>query len=128
MYKNNQFVFVRGDTTPRDKAVEEPKDFWVARILQVRAKNAQHVYALVSGYLPFLEFQFQLTDYLDCLDVLARRTTRTEKASSGSSQPTWRQTNVPWESRAGSFELYGGSGCAVVRWKGGSRPLAGRRR
>jgi hypothetical protein len=48
VYKNNQFVFVRGETTPRDKAVEEPKDFWVARILQVRAKNAQHVYALVS--------------------------------------------------------------------------------
>jgi hypothetical protein len=56
VYKNNQFVFVRGETTPRDKAVEEPKDFWVARILQVRAKNAQHVYALVSGYLPFLQF------------------------------------------------------------------------
>ena len=50
VYKNNQFVYVRGETTPRDKAVEEPKDFWVARILQVRAKNAQHVYALVSKY------------------------------------------------------------------------------
>ena len=49
VYRNNQFVFVRGETTPRDKTVEEPKDFWVARILQVRAKNPQHVYALVSG-------------------------------------------------------------------------------
>jgi hypothetical protein len=48
VYKNNQFVFVRGEGTPKDKAQEENlKDFWVARILQVRAKNAQHVYALV---------------------------------------------------------------------------------
>ncbi len=45
MYKNNQVVFVRGDMTPKND--EGPKDFWVARILQVRAKNAQHVYALV---------------------------------------------------------------------------------
>lgn len=50
VYKNNQFVFVRGEDTPKDKDTEgRPKDFWVARILQVRAKNAQHVYALVSG-------------------------------------------------------------------------------
>ncbi|KAG0650593.1 hypothetical protein D0Z07_2764 [Hyphodiscus hymeniophilus] len=48
VYKNNQFVFVRGENTPKDKTVEDPKDFWVARILQVRAKNAQHVYALVT--------------------------------------------------------------------------------
>jgi hypothetical protein len=27
VYKNNQFVFVRGETTPREKAVEEPRDF-----------------------------------------------------------------------------------------------------
>lgn len=48
VYKNNQFVFVRGENTPKDKDTEgRPKDFWVARILQVRAKNAQHVYALV---------------------------------------------------------------------------------
>jgi len=49
VYKNNQFVFVRGENTPKDKDTEgQPKDFWVARILQVRAKNAQHVYALIA--------------------------------------------------------------------------------
>ena len=49
VYKNNHFVFVRGEDTPKDKDKEEqPKDYWVARILQVRAKNAQHVYALVG--------------------------------------------------------------------------------
>ncbi|KAH7417119.1 hypothetical protein BKA64DRAFT_636499 [Cadophora sp. MPI-SDFR-AT-0126] len=50
VYKNNQFVFVRGEDTPPDKDNTEgrPKDFWVARILQVRAKNAQHVYALIT--------------------------------------------------------------------------------
>ena len=49
VYKNNQFVFVRGENTPKDKdTAGEPKDFWVARILQVRAKNAQHVYALIA--------------------------------------------------------------------------------
>lgn len=51
MYKNNHFVYVRSTETPqhdRDKDLEENfKDFWVARILQVRALNAQHVYALV---------------------------------------------------------------------------------
>lgn len=40
---------MRGADTPKDKNTEgQPKDFWVARILQVRAKNAQHVYALVA--------------------------------------------------------------------------------
>ncbi|KAL2064946.1 hypothetical protein VTL71DRAFT_4086 [Oculimacula yallundae] len=50
VYKNNTFVFVRGEDTPKDKDNTEarPKDFWVARILQVRAKNAQHVYALIT--------------------------------------------------------------------------------
>lgn len=48
VYKNNQFVFVRGENTPQGKdTAGEPKDFWIARILQVRAKDAQHVYALV---------------------------------------------------------------------------------
>jgi hypothetical protein len=53
IYKNNQFVFVRGEITPVNREIEDPKDFWVARILQVRAKNAQHVYALVSRSLHF---------------------------------------------------------------------------
>ncbi|CZS94519.1 uncharacterized protein RAG0_04464 [Rhynchosporium agropyri] len=49
-YTNSQFVFVRGEDTPKDKDNIEgrPKDFWVARILQVRAKDPQHVYALVT--------------------------------------------------------------------------------
>ncbi|OWO98318.1 hypothetical protein B2J93_2280 [Marssonina coronariae] len=48
-YRNNQLVFVRGPDTPKDRDTEgRPKDFWVARVLQVRAKNAQHVYALVA--------------------------------------------------------------------------------
>lgn len=47
VYKNNHFVYVRGQDTPKG-AVERDKDFWVARILQVRAANPQHVYALVA--------------------------------------------------------------------------------
>lgn len=48
VYKNNHFVFVRSDETPRERDEENMKAFWVARILQVRAQNAQHVYALVA--------------------------------------------------------------------------------
>jgi hypothetical protein len=49
VYKNNHFVYVRSDETPSQKDLDEEnlKVFWVARILQVRAQNAQHVYALV---------------------------------------------------------------------------------
>jgi hypothetical protein len=47
VYKNNHFVYVRGQDTPKGN-VERDKDFWVARILQVRATNPQHVYALVG--------------------------------------------------------------------------------
>ncbi|KAH8676833.1 hypothetical protein BGZ60DRAFT_267120 [Tricladium varicosporioides] len=50
-YKNNHFVFVRSEDTPpaiRASGSENLKDFWVARILQVRAVDSQHVYALVS--------------------------------------------------------------------------------
>lgn len=41
---------MRKEDTPKTKETEAGKltDFWVARILQVRAKNAQHVYALVA--------------------------------------------------------------------------------
>jgi len=49
-YKNDQYVYVRGESTPAG-ALEKDKDFWVARILEVRAKNAQHVYALVCFLL-----------------------------------------------------------------------------
>ncbi|TVY84989.1 hypothetical protein LSUE1_G000347 [Lachnellula suecica] len=50
VYKNNHFVYVRSDETPSQKDLDEEnlKLFWVARILQVRAQNAQHVYALVA--------------------------------------------------------------------------------
>ncbi|KAF8866459.1 hypothetical protein BDZ45DRAFT_272798 [Acephala macrosclerotiorum] len=96
VYKNNQFVFVRGEDTPKDKDTEgRPKDFWVARILQVRAKNAQHVYALVAWMYwaeelpaPAVKAPDQLTkesgkrryhgsheliasNYMDVLDVLS---------------------------------------------------------
>ncbi|KAI9642318.1 hypothetical protein NHQ30_009120 [Ciborinia camelliae] len=43
-FKSNEIVYVKGKT----EAGTEPKDFWVARILQVRAKNPQHVYALIA--------------------------------------------------------------------------------
>ena len=46
VYKSSHFVFVRGQDTP-EGATEEDKNFWVARILQIRAANSQHVYALV---------------------------------------------------------------------------------
>jgi hypothetical protein len=42
-FKNNDVVFVKG----RTESGTEAQDFWVARILQVRAKNSQQVYALV---------------------------------------------------------------------------------
>ena len=41
-YTNNEFVFVKSS-----KIGNDPKSFWIARILQVRAKDPQHVYALV---------------------------------------------------------------------------------
>ncbi|TVY87290.1 hypothetical protein LAWI1_G005103 [Lachnellula willkommii] len=47
-YKNNHFVYVRSDETPKEIDEENLKVFWVARILQVRAQNAQHVYALIA--------------------------------------------------------------------------------
>ncbi|TAQ83683.1 hypothetical protein B7494_g7991 [Chlorociboria aeruginascens] len=47
VYKNNQFVFVRGESTS-PVPTDSPDDYWVARILQVRAEDAQHVYALVA--------------------------------------------------------------------------------
>lgn len=43
-YKNTHFVYVRGAKA----SGTDPHDFWVGRILQVRAKSAQQVYALVS--------------------------------------------------------------------------------
>lgn len=46
-YQIGNLVYVRGQDTPK-RDVERDKDFWVARILQVRAKDPQHVYALVS--------------------------------------------------------------------------------
>lgn len=48
VYKNNHYVYVRGEKTPKRPHEENDKDFWVAKILQVRAANAQNVYALVS--------------------------------------------------------------------------------
>lgn len=41
---------MRKEDTPITKGDEPGKlsDFWIARIIQVRAKNAQHVYALVA--------------------------------------------------------------------------------
>jgi hypothetical protein len=66
-YKNHHFVYVRGEDTPKGN-VERDKDFWVARILQVRAINPQHVYALVSELLLFAK---GIIDHSGCLDVLA---------------------------------------------------------
>ncbi|KAM3086646.1 hypothetical protein ACMFMG_000772 [Clarireedia jacksonii] len=49
-FKNNDVVFVKG----RTESGTEAQDFWVARILQVRAKSSQQVYALVAWmYWPF---------------------------------------------------------------------------
>lgn len=44
VYKNNQMVYVKGKT----EAGVMSRDFWIARILQVKASDPQHVYALVS--------------------------------------------------------------------------------
>jgi hypothetical protein len=48
VYKVLQYVYVRGEDTPKGSAARD-KDFWIARILQVRASSPQHVYALVSA-------------------------------------------------------------------------------
>ncbi|EHL03588.1 hypothetical protein M7I_0229 [Glarea lozoyensis 74030] len=49
-YGNDCFVYVRSTTTPAENDTQEPsmKNFWIARVLQVRAKDASHVYALVA--------------------------------------------------------------------------------
>jgi hypothetical protein len=44
-YLSGNHVYVRAvGTDPRDRVAQ---DFWVARILQIRAANPKHVYALV---------------------------------------------------------------------------------
>jgi hypothetical protein len=48
VFKNNQIVFVKGKDPEKTGPADQFKNFWIARILQVRAKNAQHVYALVA--------------------------------------------------------------------------------
>src|SRR4051812_8176901 len=94
VYRNNHFVYVRGQDTPKG-AVERDKDFWVARILQVRAVNPQHVYALVSSFLS--EANKCDTEFPDCLDVLARRVTTTTVQSFRHSEQLLRAKEIPWE-------------------------------
>jgi len=48
VYKNDQTVFVRGMGLVKTGPPDPWKDHWIARILQVRARDAQHVYALVT--------------------------------------------------------------------------------
>lgn len=48
VYKVHHYVYVRGEDTPKGNSARD-KDFWIARILQVRAASTQHVYALVSA-------------------------------------------------------------------------------
>ncbi|QSZ29137.1 hypothetical protein DSL72_003648 [Monilinia vaccinii-corymbosi] len=43
-FKSSETVYVKGKT----EAGVNPQDFWVARVLQVRASDRQHVYALVA--------------------------------------------------------------------------------
>ncbi|EHK25558.1 uncharacterized protein TRIVIDRAFT_62230 [Trichoderma virens Gv29-8] len=47
VYKVLQYVYLRGEDTPKGSAARD-KDFWIARILQVRASSPQHVYALIA--------------------------------------------------------------------------------
>ena len=90
VYKNDTIVYVRGENT-KITNIHEPNDhaFWVARILQVRAKNAQNVYALVAWLywpeeLPGLKGRREpgaqpyhgknelvASNYMDVLDVLS---------------------------------------------------------
>ena len=109
VYKNNQFVFVKGEGTPPDKddTGGRPKDFWVARILQVRAKNAQHVYALVR-YSAFS--QLRITDCEDYVDVLGRRNSPSCYESRGPGQQRFGTENLPWKPRVDRIELHGGTG------------------
>ena len=66
-YKNNQFVFVKGKvSTPREG---QERDFWVARILQVRASDPEHVYALVCNI--YLLSDREVIDFTGNLAILA---------------------------------------------------------
>ena len=46
-YRKNEYVYIRTPTT-KDGA-QDMKQYWVGRILQIRAKDAQNVYALVRS-------------------------------------------------------------------------------
>jgi hypothetical protein len=118
VYKNNHFVYVRSDETPSQKDLDEEnlKVFWVARILQVRAQNAQHVYALVRFLLTVS--REQLTDRTDCVDVLGRRITSSKGKTTRPSYNTWWKANIPRQARAHRVKLYGSSGCAFFRRQG----------
>jgi hypothetical protein len=48
VYKVHQYVYVRGEDTPKGNAARD-KDFWIARILQVRAASPQHVRRHLAG-------------------------------------------------------------------------------
>ncbi|KAL3419016.1 Chromatin remodeling protein SHL [Phlyctema vagabunda] len=46
-YQIGDYVFVKNDRTSQPKNTNE-KDFWVARILEIRGADSSHVYALVT--------------------------------------------------------------------------------
>jgi len=125
VYKNNHFVYVRSDETPSQKDLDEEnlKVFWVARILQVRAQNAQHVYALVRFYL--IGLLGSLTDKPDCMDVLGRRIASPKDKTTRSSYSVGWKADIPRQARAHRVKLYGSAGCAFFRRKGGCGALGG---
>ena len=117
VYKNNHFVYVRSDETPKEIDEENLKVFWVARILQVRAQNAQHVYALVWRFS--IDKEGQLINRIDCVDVLGRRIASSKSESTRSSYGVGREADISRQARADRVELYGSSGRAYLRGQGG---------
>ncbi|KAH8797648.1 hypothetical protein F5884DRAFT_251688 [Xylogone sp. PMI_703] len=94
LYTKNDFVYVKGEgASPEHEEEHGHESLWVARMLQIRAKDPQHVYALVAWMfwkhqLPYKESkQANVSDlkmttyygnneliasnYMDVLDVLS---------------------------------------------------------
>jgi hypothetical protein len=105
-YTNDQFVYVRGVNTPilTEGALGNDKDFWVARILQIRASNPKHVYALVCIITPRFD-NGELTE-AGYLDVLERGATKTQDKGFRccKTNSIWT-TKIPRQPRANCFKL-----------------------
>lgn len=73
-YSNSEYVFVRHDGI-KDKDNDDKadcKDYWVAKILEVRASDSSHVYARVFTSNVYIYVAI-INTFLGVLAILARR-------------------------------------------------------